>query len=283
VGQRRPRDADRAGGDVDRYRVRSVARAIGVLEVLSERGTSDGLSVTEIAQECGLSKSIVFSVLHTLRAHGLVADHGEGQSRRYRLGLGLSRLGDRAREQLSLLDLARPVLRELATQVGLSARLAVFQHDAAVSVDRVDVPAHVHIDLRMGAREMLHSTGIGKAMLASLPDNEVERIASAGLPRRTPHTITDRDALRAEIKEIRRVGYAVDDEEDAEGIFCVGSGVRDDSGACVAAISVTGLKTGGVADRYDEIGGALRAAARQISEQLGYTGYTGYTGAEDGE
>ncbi|MBE1607187.1 IclR family transcriptional regulator domain-containing protein [Actinopolymorpha pittospori] len=279
--QRRPREAERAGGDVDRYMVRSVVRAIGVLEVLADRGTSDGLSVTEIAQECGLSKSIVFSVLHTLRAHGLVADHGEGQSRRYRLGLGLSRLGDRAREQLSLLDLARPVLRELAARTGLSARLAVFQYDAAISVDRVDVPAHVHIDLRMGAREMLHSTGIGKAMLASLPDAEVERIiAFAGLPRRTPHTITDRDNLLAEIKEIRRVGYALDDEEDAEGIFCVGSGVRDDAGACVAAISVTGLKTAGAADRYDEIGGALRSAARRISEQLGYTGNTGAEGGE---
>ena len=269
---REPRDARRAGGDGDRYMVRSVARAIGVLEILADRGTSDGLSVTEIAHECGLSKSIVFSVLHTLRSYGLVADHGEGQSRRYRLGMELSRLGERAREQLSLRDLARPVLRELAATVGLSARLAVLQNDAAVSVDRVDVPAHVHLDLRMGARELMHCTGIGKAMLAHLPDAEVERIlTSAGLPRRTPHTLTDREALLAQLKEIRRVGYAVDDEEDAEGVICVGSGVRDDAGACVAAISVTGLKAGIGTKRYREIGRATRLAAERVSAQLGFS------------
>ncbi|MEQ7126560.1 IclR family transcriptional regulator [Actinopolymorpha sp. B11F2] len=259
--------------DGDRYTVRSVVRAIGVLEVLAEHGTSDGMSVTEIAQACGLSKSIVFSVLHTLRSHGLVADHGEGQSRRYRLGMGLSRLGERAREQLSLIDLARPVLRELTQTVGLSARLAVLQNDSAVSVDRVVVPAHVHIDLRMGAREMMHCTGIGKAMLAYLPDAEVERIVAAGgLPPRTPHTLTDREALLAQLKEIRRLGYAVDDEEDAEGIFCVGSGVRDDSGACVAGISVTGMKAGFTAVRMREVGQATRAAADRVSAQLGYSG-----------
>ncbi len=268
---KRPQDAQRAAGEDDRYTVRSIARAIGVLEVLAERGTSDGLSVTEVAHACGLSKSIVFSVLYTLRAHGLVADHGEGQSRRYRLGMTLSRLGERAREQLSLLDLARPVLRELAAAVGLSARLAVLENDSGVSVDRVGVPAHVHIDLRMGARELMHCTGIGKAMLAYLPDDEVQRIlTTAGLPRRTRHTITDRESLLAEIKEIRRVGYAVDNEEDAEGIFCVGSGVRDDSGACVAAISVTGLTAGVSAERYQEIGLATLAAAMRVSRELGY-------------
>jgi IclR family transcriptional regulator, acetate operon repressor len=272
---RAQRDAQpqRAGADGDRYTVRSVVRAIGVLEVLAEHGTSDGMSVTDIAQACGLSKSIVFSVLHTLRSHGLVADHGEGQSRRYRLGMGLSRLGERAREQLSLIDLARPVLRELTQTVGLSARLAVFQNDAAVSVDRVVAPAHVHIDLRMGAREMMHCTGIGKAMLAYLPDTEVDRIiTAAGLPRRTSHTLTDREALLAQLKEIRRLGYAVDDEEDADGIFCVGSGVRDDSGACVAGISVTGLKAGFTAVRMREVGEATRAAADRVSAQLGFSG-----------
>lgn len=257
--------------DPDRYTVRSVAKAIGVLEMLAERGTSDGLSVTEVAKECGVSKSVAFSILHTLRQRGLVADHGTGQARRYRLGMGLARLGERAREQLSMPDLARTVLRDLSAEVGLSARLAILEDDRAVSIDRVDVPAHVRIDLRMGAREMMHSSSVGKAMLAYLPDSDVRRIlATAGMPRRTPNTITDAETLWAQLKQIRQVGYAVDDEEDADGIFCVGSGIRDETGACVAAISLTGLKAGSVAERYDELGQKTRAAADRISAELGY-------------
>lgn len=259
------------GGDADRYTVRSVAKAIGVLEMLAERGTSEGLSVTEVAKECGLSKSVAFSILYTLRQRGLVADHGSGQARRYRLGMGLARLGERAREQLSLPDLARKVLRGLAAQAGLSARLAIREDDVAVSVDRVDVPAHVRIDLRMGAREMMHCSAVGKAMLAYLPDADVHRIlGTAGMPRRTPHTITDAETLWGQLTEIRRLGFAVDDEEDAEGIFCIGSGVRDEYGACVAAVSVTGLKVGTVTEQYGELGRLVKTAADTISAELGY-------------
>lgn len=264
-------DGGHADANSGRYTVRSVAKAIGVLEMLAERGTSDGLSVTEVAKECGISKSVAFSILHTLRERGLVADHGAGQARRYRLGMGLARLGERAREQLSLPDLARRELRDLAARTGLSARLAILQDDVAVSVDRVDVPAHIRIDLRMGARELMHCTAVGKAMLAYLPEADVRRIlTTAGLPQRTRHTITDPEVLMKQLTEIGRLGYAVDDEEDAEGVFCVGSGIRDDSGACVAAISVTGLKVGSAEERYAELGRQTKAAADRISAELGY-------------
>lgn len=266
--RREPKDAGE--GEPDRYTVRSVARAIGVLETLAERGSGEGLSVTEIAETCDLSKSAAFAVLHTLRAHGFVADDGAGQSRRYRLGMALSRLGERARDQLSLPDLARPILRELTSTTGLSSRLALLQNDSAVSIDRVDAPSQIRIDLRMGARELMHSTGVGKAMLAHLPDDDVRRIlAASGMPRRTSSTITDVEALLAHIKEVRRTGYAVDDEEDADGIMCVGSAVRDDKGACVGAISVTGLKAGVTPHRIKELGTATRTAAEELSQRLG--------------
>lgn len=262
---------DDSAVDGDRYTVRSVARAIGVLEMLSDRGSSQGLSVTEIAETCGLSKSAAFAVLHTLRAHGFVADDGEGQSRRYRLGMALTRLGERAREQLSLPDIARPILRDLTAETGLSSRLVVLQGDHAVSVDRVDAPRQIRIDLRMGAREMLHCTGVGKAILAHLPEDEGRRLlAASGMPRQTPHTITDIDELMRHLKEIVRVGYAIDDEEDSEGIFCIGSAIFDQSGLCVGAISVTSLKAGVSAHRYLELGHAARDAAQRISERLGY-------------
>lgn len=260
-----------AGTDsTDRYTVRSIARAIGVLEVLAARGTSDGLGVTEIANACAVPKSVAYTTLYTLHQHGLVAVDGQGQRRRYRLGLALSRLGERAREQLSLPGLARPVLRSLSSSTGLSARLAVLQGDAAVAIDRVESPGQVRIDLRMGARELMHCTGIGKAILAYLPSDTVRSIlGSTGLPQRTPHTITDLEVLFKHLDTIRQIGYAIDDEEDAEGIICVGSPVRDQWGTSVAAISVTGLKAAISTDRCRQLGEATQAAAAGLSQQLG--------------
>lgn len=88
----------------------------------------------------------------------------------------------------------------------------------------------------------------------------------------TPYTITDIDQLLRHLSEVRRVGYAIDDEESVEGIFCVGSGVIDHTGRCTAAVSITGLKTGVMTRRYRDLGQATRTAAEELSPQLGWTG-----------
>ncbi|WP_433894553.1 IclR family transcriptional regulator [Streptomyces sp. CA-111067] len=253
--------------------MKTVARAAEMLEVLAACGPGAGLSVTQVAQRGGMSKSAAFGLLQTLRHYGLVADEGEGMNRRYRLGMSLARLGDRAQAQVSLRDTARPVLRELTAATGMASRVAVPQDGQAVIVDQVDTRGGLRLDLRMGARELPHCTGIGKALLAAMPEQQArELVARTGLPRRTSRTITDEATLFSHLSDVRATGYALDDEEDADGIFCIGSVVRNHRDECVGAISITGLKLDLPGWRFRELGLQVRDFADRISHSLGHDG-----------
>ncbi|WP_406739761.1 IclR family transcriptional regulator [Streptomyces atratus] len=260
-----------AAPEEPKYWVKSVARAADILEALAAPAQGNGLSVTEVGQACSISKSAAFGMLQTLRAYGLVSDDGEGMNRRYRLGMSLARLGDRARSQVSLRGVAHPVLRELTRTTGMASRLAVPEDGHAVVVDQVELDQRVRLDLRMGQRELPHCTGLGKALLSAVPPSEAAAVVERfGLPRRTSRTITDPATFLSHLRDIARVGYALDDEEDAEGIICIGAPVFDDRSACAGAVSITGLKLGLPAWRYQELGGQVRDAARRISLSLGW-------------
>ncbi|MFC9627287.1 IclR family transcriptional regulator [Streptomyces sp. NPDC056930] len=260
-----------AAPEEPKYWVKSVARAADILEALAAPAQGNGLSVTEVGQACSISKSAAFGMLQTLRAYGLVSDDGEGMNRRYRLGMSLARLGDRARSQVSLRGVAHPVLRELTRTTGMASRLAVPEDGHAVVVDQVELDQRVRLDLRMGQRELPHCTGLGKALLSAVPQSEAAAVVERfGLPRRTSRTITDPATFLSHLRDIARVGYALDDEEDAEGIICIGAPVFDDRSVCAGAISITGLKLGLPAWRYQELGGQVREAARRISVSLGW-------------
>jgi IclR family transcriptional regulator, acetate operon repressor len=254
----------------DRYRVQSVERAFALLEALAEAGP-EGMTLSSLARSLGVSKSTAYAILQTLLAGGFVADAGAGMSRRYRLGMALARLGDVVVSQIALRDVAMPVIRDLTTETGLTSRLAVLDEAYAIVIARVDAPqSTVRFTASLGKREHLHCSAVGKSMLAALPAATVgEIVAAAGLPGKTPHTITDESALQAELAVVGRRGYAIDDEEDAEGVFCVGSAVFDHSGHCVGAVSVTGLKLDLPAWRVEQIGGSVRGHAARISQLLG--------------
>ncbi|WP_393055523.1 IclR family transcriptional regulator [Streptomyces sp. LN549] len=260
-----------AAPEEPKYWVKSVARAADILEALAAPSQGNGLSVTEVGQACSISKSAAFGMLQTLRAYGLVSDDGEGMNRRYRLGMSLARLGDRARSQVSLRGVAHPVLRDLTRATGMASRLAVPEDGHAVVVDQVELDQRVRLDLRMGQRELPHCTGLGKALLSAVPQSDAAAVIERfGLPRRTSRTITDPATFLSHLRDIARVGYALDDEEDAEGIICIGAPVFDDRSVCAGAVSITGLKLGLPAWRYQELGGQVRDAARRISVSLGW-------------
>lgn len=253
----------------DRYRVKSVDRAVAVLEALAVAGP-DGLTVSEVGKDVGASKSTAFALLQTLLDRGFVADSGEGASRRYRLGMALARLGDRVVSQIGVRDVAMPVLHELTDATGLTSRLAVLEDGWAVVVGRVDAPGAVRFTSQLGRRELPHSSGVGKALLATLPEARVrELVGVTGLPRRTDKTLTEVDVLLRDLAGARDRGYAVDDEEDAEGVFCVGATFTDHRGAVVGGISVTGLKLDLPAWRIHQLGETVRSHADRIAAALG--------------
>jgi IclR family acetate operon transcriptional repressor len=147
----------------------------------------------------------------------------------------------------------------------------VLDEPYAVVIARVDAPhSTVRFTANLGKREHLHCSAVGKAMLAALPEATVLAIlAAAGLPEKTTHTITEAPALHAELESVGERGYAIDDEEDNVGVFCVGSAIFDHSAHCVGAVSITGLKLDLPAWRVEQLGQTVRGHAERISTLLG--------------
>lgn len=255
--------------NADKYRVKSLDHAIDVVEALADGGR-DGLAVTEVATAVGMSKSSAYSILQTLLRRGFVASQGSGPTRRYRLGLSFAYLGDRVTSQTGLREVAMPYLEELTRTAGLTSRLAIFDEGYAVAIGRVDGPGTIRIAPFLGRRELPHATAIGKAMLATLGDDEIQGIIkTTGLPARGPNTIVEIETLLRDLRRTAERGYAVDDEEDTAGVVCIGASVLDRRGTCVGAISVTALKHEMRADAVAEIGVLVRRYADTITAELG--------------
>jgi IclR family transcriptional regulator, acetate operon repressor len=250
-----------------RYTVRSVARALRLVQIVAD-GPSDGLSLSDLAKALGTSKSATLALARTLTGFGMLHDGRPGP--RYTLGTGLIRLGDIARNQLPLGDLCRPLLSELSELTKMTSRLAICDEGFPVFIERVDGPGSVRFHAPLGQREKPHTSSAGKAMLATMTEDQVRDVCRrAGLPRRTSHTITDPESLLENLALVRSNGFALDDEEDAEGIFCLGASFFGYDGAVAGAVSVTGIKGDLPAWRVNELGQAVRRAADRVSEMLG--------------
>jgi IclR family acetate operon transcriptional repressor len=251
----------------NRYQVQSVARAARLLNEIANQGPT-GLSVTEIAERLGVAKSTALALARTLTEAGLLRGIDPGP--RYVLGLKLLRLGDLVGQQISSAKLGLPTLRELSSVTGMTARLASNEGGYPVFLERIDGEGSVRFHAPLGQREQPHATAAGKAILAHLEEDEVRRIlGDSGMPRYTAKTLTDIESLLIELERIRNVGYALDDEEEAEGVFCVGAAFFDHQRACVGALSVTGLKVDVPLREVHRLGSTVREHADRLTSMLG--------------
>jgi len=244
------------------YPVKSVGRALEILEIVAEAGEG-GLSLTELAHQVKMAKSSTSSAARTLAHFGLL--HIEQPGPRYHLGFALLRFGDLVSQHTSLSKIALPLLHELTEQTGLTARLAMNDDGYPVFIERVDGRGAVRFHATLGQRESPHATGAGKVILAQLDALDVERVlGESGLPRHTASTITSIEEFHQELDRVRLVGFGVDNEEESEGIVCVGAPIFDHQHHCAGAISLTGLK----ADMSDGDVGRLGALVREYAERI---------------
>jgi len=257
------------GQPAGRYTVQSVARALRLVGIVAD-GPPEGQTLSELAGALGTSKSTTLALARTLAAFGYLRDARPGP--RYMLGTTLIRLGDIVGRQLPLGDLCRPLLDDLSEATKMTARIAVCEAGYPVFIARVDGPGSVRFYTPLGQREVPYASAAGKAILSILPEAQVRRIcAETGLAPRTAHTITDLDTLLDNLAAARRLGFAVDDEEDAEGVFCAGAAFFGHDGSCAGAVSVTGIKGDLPAWRIDELGRAVRGCAERVTALLGGT------------
>lgn len=244
----------------------SVARALELVELVVE-GPAEGLSLAEIARTTKRSKSAILATLRTLVDFGYVRSIEPGP--KYLPGMTLIRFGDLTAVKDPLGAIARPILTELSEESGLTIRVARNVGGFPVFIERVDGPGVVRFHTPLGARELPHVNSAGKAILAELSDKEIREVArECGLVSRTKKSITTVPELMAEIEKVRHDGFAIDDEEDVQGIYCIGAAIFDHFGKCIGAISATGVRRDLTPTQVKRLGKLVMKYADQITNQL---------------
>jgi DNA-binding IclR family transcriptional regulator len=248
--------------------VQSLERAAALLRALAEAGRP--LSAGELAAAVGLPRPTVYRLLQTLCAEGWVAQNG----RSFVIGASVLWLAARRLEQLELRSVGRPLLAELRDRTGETVHLGVLEAGQVVYVEKLESPGPLRMASMVGRIVPAHSTALGKAMLAYLPREQVERIVERhGLVRRTPNTITDPARLFQELAAIRARGYSIDNVENEEGIRCVGAAIFDHRGRVAGAVSVSGSVASISLERARrELGPLVRETAQRISQAMGWAG-----------
>lgn len=195
--------------------VQSVERAFALLELMAGSGSGSS-TVTELAGSTGLPTPTVHRLLRTLVTLGYARQLPD---RGYALGMRLRSLGDRVDHQFA--TTAKPHLLTLARHVGESANLALLDSHMVVYIAQAPSPHAMRMFTEVGFRAYTHSTGVGKAMLSTLPPEQARKIIErSGMPRRTARTLVTWEDLERELELIRDQGYAVDEEEQEEGVRC---------------------------------------------------------------
>lgn len=212
--------------------VQSVERVFDLLEIIADAGGETSLS--DLAAHSGLPLPTIHRLLRTLVTVGYVR---QLPSRRYALGARLIRLGERASGQLG--SIAQPELAWLVQQLGETANMAMLDGDHTVYVAQSPSPHAMRMFTEVGRRANLHDTGVGKAILATLDDEQIRRIVQrTGMPTPTRKSHADVDSLLDDVQRIRNRGYSIDDEEQELGVRCYAVGIP--GAPTPMAVSVSG-------------------------------------------
>ncbi len=243
--------------------IQVIERMMKLLDVLSYY--HDPVSLKQLALETGLHPSTAHRILAAMAGSGFVERAEAGT---YRLGIRLLELGNLVKSRINIRDSAMPLMQQLHEKIGESVNLGVRQGDEIVYVERTSsgrsTVRAVHL---VGARAPLHVTAVGKLYLAEeAPEALREYARRTGLPGSTPASITSLPALEREIEQVRRQGFALDNEEVEQGLRCVAAPVRDDTGSLVAGLSVSAP-----AERHNSAWASLtRQTAEAISAAIGH-------------
>ena len=250
-----------------RHSVPNLERALVLLEYLGSRPAGETLS--GLGGALRLPKNAVYRIATTLVNHGYL-EREEG-TRRLRLTRKLLAVAHGAVGGTSLIETALPALRAFRDALRLSAFLGSRLETEGVFLEQVPGGFPFQLTIEPGTRFLLHCSAPGKALLAFLPDAEREGLLDRlRLTRFNARTLVTREALRAELAEVRRLGYAVDRAEQYEGIHCVGAPVLDPAGYPVAAVWTSSTPDYLPLARLPEFGRKVRDCADRVSRALGY-------------
>jgi IclR family KDG regulon transcriptional repressor len=249
--------------------VSSVLKVFGILQALGEERE---IGITELSQRVMMSKSTVYRFLQTMKSLGYVAQ--EGDSEKYSLTLKLFELGAKALQNVDLIRSADIQMRHLSEETRETIHLGALDEDSIVYIHKIDSMYNLRMYSRIGRRNPLHSTAIGKVLLAWRDREEVKEILSGiDFTRSTPHTICSTEDLLPVLDRVREQGFGEDIEEQEEGLRCIAVPVFDRFGVVISGLSISFPTIRFSEDNKGEIVNKLHASARYISEQMGYHKY----------
>ncbi|WP_028660115.1 IclR family transcriptional regulator [Nocardioides insulae] len=246
--------------------VRSVDRALGVLEILAR---DEQASLGALARELGVHRSTVSRLVSVLVGHDLVAPpRGSGG---YRLGPGCLRLAAATAATLDVSTVAQPFCEGLAAELDETCNVAILREGMTINVCQAEGSSAVATRNWVGQRTAPHATSSGKILLAHLAADELAAVLPHRLERFTTHTITTRAALRRELRAVRRQGYSYAQEEYEVGLHAVAAPIRDHTGEVVAALSAAGPGYRLTEEAFPRVRETLLACAGEISRRLRFS------------
>ncbi len=246
--------------------VQSLVRALGIVNRLA--GADDGIGLSELAQQVGLSPSTAHRLLTTLEQERYV--HFDAERRLWSVGVQAFVAGSAFLKTRSLAGTARPHMRALMELTEETVNLAVEDRLEAVYLSQVECRQMMRAFARPGGRVPLHCSSVGKALLSVLPDSEIRKVLNRrGLPQVTSKTLHTKASLRSDLAAARQRGYAIDNEEHAVGLRCVAAVVFNENAEAIGAVSVSGPMARISDARIPLLGHSVRATADAITGQLG--------------
>ena len=247
---------------------RTTQRTIEILEIISQK--PEGASLDEMCDRLELPKTSAYDIVTTLEALGMV--HADwGQKKRYTIGLTAYRIGINYTNNLNIMNVMEPELKQFAHEIGKTVFFGVRSDCEVVYICKFEPENPIITTASVGSRIPLHCTSLGKAILAySEPDIQQQLLKRMNFVKKTERTITDPVRLMEELEQVRGQGYALDAREMEEHAECVGAPVFGADGSLVGAVSVSTLYRDAV--NYEELGRIVSRKAKQLSGMLGYVG-----------
>lgn len=261
-----PADIDTEAEDRQRGGVQSLARAFGIMEEVAR--SRDGISLAELSKRVGLHNSTTFHLVRTMVSLGYIRQLKD--DKRYRIGRPLFALAASALDEIEMVSLATPVLEDLSRETGESGHFAVRMGDSVVVIARTAAPGAFQLTERVGVVRPAHCTALGKVILAALRPDQLDRfLGRIELTAVTPKSITELDALRTDIDEVRSSGVAFDDGEFNPEVRCVAVPVKDFTGQVIGAIGISGPIWRLSIQALQSRARIVQVAARRLSAEFG--------------
>lgn len=247
--------------------IKSIVKAARVVNLLTSAGTP--LSLAHISSEMNMSKSTLHGIISTLvDVKFLVQEQDTG---RYWLGTRLFEIGSAIFSQWNVRNVAYPFIQRIVAEVEETVHMGILDDYEVLYINKLEASNSIRIVTDIGSRIPSHCTGLGKALLSGLSSFELLCMVKAkGQQKYTESTITSHEKLWQELELVRERGYALDEQEFAEGLRCIAVPIFDHAGSIIAALSISGPVSRMRGDKLEHHRSSLQKATAEISAQMGY-------------